>query len=296
MSENYLMGEILRNTFSESLFFNSLEKIERHEDERFVHSLENKITKYKNMPEVEYLFNTMGFRSDEFKTDHKKEHILFAGCSETEGVGGNLDSCWSYMLYSEMLKEKDLSGFFNIGRSGWGYDRIISNIMSYINSYGKPDKIFILFPNLGRFYGWDKSKSKYSEMFVYKSSIPPNVDSSQKEIYPDTKKDLAIEEHRRNFISFTMIMRIFEEYCISSGIKLFWSTWNRYDSQNLEKVSIFKNYVPMDSRSFFKENEDYLLGISKDREDWGSKRDGHAGYLLHLSWSKRFFEHLSLTK
>lgn len=293
MSEHYLMSNILKNEIAESLFFNNLEKIERAESERFVHRAENIIKKDQTNKDVEYLYNSFGFRSDEFKKDHEKEHILFAGCSETEGVGGNLDSAWSHMLYSKILKEVELSGFFNIGRAGWGYDRIISNIMSYIDSYGKPDKIFILFPNIGRFYNWEIDQSKYLEVFGYASSIPPEVSEEERKTYPETKKDLSPVDHRKLFISFTMILKTFEEYCSSSGIELFWSTWNNYDSKNLEKVNTFKRYIPMDCTDFYKEKEDYLLKISKERKDWGSKRDGHAGYLLHLSWCEKFYSQIN---
>lgn len=286
MSHSYKMDKIKKNLASESLFFNNLEKIKRYAEERFIHSAENKIKLNKEMPEVEYLFNSFGFRSDEFKTEHDGEHILFAGCSETEGVGGNLDSCWAYMLYSELLKEKELSGFFNLGRAGWGYARIISNIVSYIGSYGKPNKIFILFPNLCRFYIWHKNASEYMEVFEHGSY---DIDNDQIEIYPDTRKRLNVEKQREFFVNFVMLMKIFEEYCVASNIELFWSTWSKNDLENLKQVDIFKKYVEMDSANFLRENEDYLLDIQKNRQDWASKRDGHSGYISHLLWYKKFF-------
>ena len=294
MPEDYLIGEIKKTLVTDSLFFNNLEKIQRTADERFVHQSENKRSKNKFKRDVEYSYNSLGFRSDEFKIHHDKEHILFAGCSETEGVGGNLDSCWSHMLYSELLKEKELSGFFNLGRAGWGYDRIISNIMSYISIYGKPDKLFMLFPNLGRFYGWDKNESKYLETFVYKYSLPPNTETEKKSMYPESIKEMHTEEQRQNFISFTLLVKMFEEYCLSSGIKLFWSTWNNFDAKNIERVGIFKNYFSIDGNIFYLENQEYLLEMSKEREDWGSKRDGHSGYLLHFTWFSRFLSQLKL--
>lgn len=292
MSHKYKMDKIKRNLASESLFFNNLEKIERSPEEKFIHRAENKIKLNKKMPEVEYLFNSFGFRSDEFKTEHDGEHILFAGCSETEGVGGNLDSCWAYMLYSELLKEKKMSGFFNLGRAGWGYASIISNIMSYIQSYGKPDKIFILFPNIGRFYQWNKEASKYLEVFEHRSSIPYGVNTDELEIYPETKKELNVEKQRELFVNFVMLMKVFEEYCISSNIELFWSTWSHPDLENLKQISIFKKYIEMDNVIFLKENEDLILKIQADRQDWASKRDDHSGYLLHFLWYKKFFSYL----
>ena len=77
-----------------------------------------------------------------------------------------------------------------------------------------------------------------SGLFEYSSSIPPEIDDEEKKIYPKHKKDLNIGDHRKLFISFTMILKIFEEYCSSSGIELFWSTWNSYDLKNLEKLCL----------------------------------------------------------
>ena len=62
---------------------------------------------------VNYYYNTESFRCDEFKKDHDGLHILFAGCSETEGIGGNVEDAWPTMLLNKM-KSKN-SGFFNIG-------------------------------------------------------------------------------------------------------------------------------------------------------------------------------------
>ena len=41
---------------------------------------------------VEYKYNDMFFRSDNFITSHDGLHILFSGCSESEGVGDNIEN------------------------------------------------------------------------------------------------------------------------------------------------------------------------------------------------------------
>ena len=55
---------------------------------------------------VSYEYNSNFFRCDEFTDSHKeKYHVVFGGCSETEGIGGNLNESWAYKLYLK-LKEK----------------------------------------------------------------------------------------------------------------------------------------------------------------------------------------------
>jgi hypothetical protein len=175
MSKEYIMGPIKKSNRVKSLFFNEIDNVVRTPSEEFINAGESaEINKVKFDKSVTYSYNSLGFRSDEFTKDHRGAHILFAGCSETEGVGDILEHCWSYMTYKELSKETDVSGFFNLSKYGWGYDIILSNIMTYINSYGKPDKIFILFPNIGRFYQWDDTIGEERETFSYAGYMPNN--------------------------------------------------------------------------------------------------------------------------
>lgn len=288
MSKEYIMKPIKKRDLIKALFFNEIDNTVRFPEEKFINSGENKELKdIKKDKMVVYEYNSLGFRSEEFTRDHSGDHILFAGCSETEGVGGNLDSVWSYMVYSELSKNNEVSGFFNLARYGWGYDIIISNIMAYINHYGKPDQIFILFPNLGRFYQWENSDSDV-EIFYYKGAIPNN--SKEKSSW---KRKISIEEQRSNFIIFTMLVKLFEDYCISNNIDLKWSTWDREDIQNCINAGVFKNFVDMeDPYTFIKNDQDFFLSKIKIRDGWEWKRDGHSGYLFHYIWSKSFLDQI----
>lgn len=287
MTENYTMKGIKKNDKIKALFFNEIDNTVREPEEFFINNGESpKINKISKNKDVTYQYNSLGFRSDEFTKNHDGEHVLFAGCSETEGVGGNLDSCWSYMTYCELSKEGNLSGFFNLSRYGWGYDIIIQNIMCYINEYGKPKKIFILFPNLGRFYTWDGNEEGFED-FVHRGHIPNSViDYSEKSNW---KRKINAEEQRSQFIIFTMILKLFEEYCISNDIKLSWSTWDKEDTENYLNANIFKNFLPMpELKDFIKNNSEYFLKEIRPRVDWDKKRDGHCGYAYHSLWADSF--------
>ena len=291
MIEYYTMKRIEKTEKIKALFFNEIDSTIRDPEEFFINNGEsphiNNILKDES---ITYKYNSLGFRSDEFIKDHDGEHILFSGCSETEGVGGNLDSTWSYMTYCELSKEKKLSGFFNLSRYGWGYDIIIQNILCYIKEYGKPKKIFILFPNLGRFYTWNGNKEGFED-FVHRGHIPNSVlDYSAKSSW---KRKMNAEEQRSQFIVFTMTLKLFEEYCISNDIKLSWSTWDKEDKNNYINANIFKNFLPIpELEDFIKNNNEYFLKEIKPRVDWNKKRDGHLGYAYHSQWSASFLEKL----
>ena len=55
-----------------------------------------------NDKSVEYNLNEDYFRSDNFKKEHDGLHILFSGCSESEGVGANIEYAWTHILYKKI--------------------------------------------------------------------------------------------------------------------------------------------------------------------------------------------------
>lgn len=291
MTDNYLLKSIEKKEKIKALFFNEIDNTIRKESEIFVNSGETpEITKVRKDERITYSYNSLGFRSDEFTKDHDGDHVLFSGCSETEGVGGNLDACWSYMTYCNLSKENNLSGFFNLSRYAWGYDIIIQNIMCYINEYGKPKKIFILFPNLGRFYAWD-GNSEGSEDFVHRGHMPNSSKKNSQKF--SWKRKINAEEQRSQFIVFTMTVKLFEEYCKTNDIDLYWSTWDMEDSLNYSSINIFKNFQHMPSvQDFIKNISDDFLKEIRTRDDWQTKRDGHCGYVFHKQWSEHFINRL----
>ena len=95
-----------------------------------------------------YSINSHGLRSDEFITNHDGKHILFAGCSNTFGLGNFLEDVWSYKVYKEIEKNEKVSGYFNIGSPGATISEISYQIFVYCKDYGYPDTVFINLPFL----------------------------------------------------------------------------------------------------------------------------------------------------
>jgi hypothetical protein len=285
--KEYFMNKIKEQPYLNALFFNKLDIKKRSDEEEFLIVGEVILEEFKGDDSVRYYFNSLGYRSDEFTDLHDGEHILFAGCSETEGYGGNLDTNWAYIMYTELAKKKKLSGFFNLSSAAWGHETITNNIMRYIESYGKPDKIYMLLPNIARKYEWEGTH-KNREHYAHKLKTPYYVENHISEWFGEPRLQQTLEEQRSDIVRFTILLRMFEEYCISNGIDLIWSSWSEPDAINYKNLNVFKKFVLvpykaevlLESKSFVvdKDKEKYLI----------RKRDWHHGYLYHYLWAQTF--------
>jgi len=286
--KDYTMGNVIKSTNTHAVFFNEIDTVTRQKEEEFLISKE--ILKKDNEQDdsVRYYFNSLGFRSDEFTDFHDGEHVLFAGCSETEGMGGNLDSCWSYMTYKKLCETKKISGFFNLSRAGWGHDIIIPNIIQYINTYGKPSKIYMLLPNLSRDFKWMGMDEK-EEHYVHEQKTPYFFLTDTYLAGGKKRERQGLEEQRNLIVKFVNLLRLFEEYCISNGIELVWSTFCVPDGINYKSLNVFKNLIIMPDAGDIILRSKYLFDDEVySKKNLLSKRDGHLGYLFHYWWSHRF--------
>ena len=288
--EDYAMGKIVQRPSIQAVFFNKIDSVVRSEEEEFFIRGEKEtiLEDFKEDNSVRYYFNSLGYRSDEFKKNHDGEHILFSGCSETEGVGGNLDSIWAHIVYTELIKKNKLSGFFNLSRAGWGHETIIMNIMEYIKEYGKPDKIYMLFPNISRKYEWDRS-SRNEEHYTHRLKTPYWSDEPDElYLFGETRTKQTLEEQRSDIIRFTILLKVFEEYCSSNNIKLQWSSWDQQDAENYKNLKVFKNFILLPDKAEVILESRYLNLDSNTEKTKFRKRDWHHGYLYHYLWAQRF--------
>lgn len=242
---------------------------------------------------VLYQYNEDFFRSDNFKTVHDGKHILFSGCSETEGVGGNIEDAWSYMLYSKISKEEKCSGFFNLAKSGWGWSRIILNALIYFKKYGYPDSYFICLPNHQRkFYYKEKFKNQMHQklernVWTYFQTYP--------EFYEDKNTELSKfsrvsdpKEYLEDFVFFLINWKTFCELCKSNNVNLIFSTWDPTDADNL-KPGPFDEFFKVDIDKTNKYFYEYYKTHEVEKDDQ-IKRDGHAGRIIHSFYANEFYE------
>lgn len=285
--KEYFMKKIDEDPHLDALFFNKIDKKVRSKEEEFVIVGENILEEFKDDDSVRYYFNSLGYRSDEFTDVHDGQHVLFAGCSETEGYGGNLDSIWAYIMYTELIKTRKLSGFFNVSRAAWGHETILNNIMRYIDAYGKPDKIYMLLPNIARRYEW-AGTHKNRERYKHKLKTPYYVEHHIEEWYGEPREHQTLKEQRSDIVRFTILLRMFEEYCISNHIDLVWSSWARPDAINYKNLNVFKNFILLpDTAEVMLESESFT--VDEDKKKYLiRKRDWHHGYMYHYMWAQRF--------
>lgn len=224
---------------------------------------------------IQYSYNTDWFRCDDFSKIHDKNfHVLFGGCSETEGVASPIEEVWSKMLHSKIKESFSVDNFYSIAMAGYGWQKIISSFMTYVKRYGFPTHFFVLLPNLQRFFFWDKEAQNWDYNFGKPlDRLPKNVSMEEEEA--------AIEQHKNLLINFTISWRLFEHYCETNGVKLLWSTWDFLENYNFSALNQFNNYfhIPEDDYS------DFILKVAPDgklAEGDLFRRDGHSGKIYHM--------------
>lgn len=95
---------------------------------------------------VEYKFNSLGYRTCEPEVLEEHNFILFFGCSHTEGVGLHEEDIWCSQLCNEIGIQK-----FNLGKGSSGPDTQYLNTIQYIkNKYPMPKAVVYQWPQITR--------------------------------------------------------------------------------------------------------------------------------------------------
>lgn len=230
---------------------------------------------------VVYNFNKQKFRCDDFTENHNGKHVLFSGCSETEGVGGNIEDAWSKILYDRLAIEEKCSGFFNLSRSGWGWSRIVINALIYFEKYGYPDLYFIMLPNHFRKFIYFEDKDSWR----YVQKYPP----SKWQLARGGVEFLTEKEYNEDFISFVISWKMFNDICKNNNVKLLFSTWDVWDRDNIYDIKIFDNFIHIESGDVEKYSKKYYLKNDIKKDDY-RKRDGHGGRVMHHFWADEFYK------
>lgn len=232
---------------------------------------------------VIYKYNQDYFRCDDFKSEHAGKHIVFSGCSQTEGVGGNIETTWPHIVYENIKNKLDGDGFFNLSKAGWGWQKIVTNLLIYFDRYGFPDYLFVLLPDVCRFYDWDPREQEW----VYTQRRYQHLANfvNEEDIH---SKFATIEEHKKAFIDFVMGWKVFVAYCNLNNIKLLWSCWDYVESENVKKINI-DGYVDISPEGFFNFVQTARPDGKLEQFEM-RRRDGHEGTLAHEYWSQSFLK------
>jgi hypothetical protein len=240
----------------------------------------NKHSDSKKFYEDRFLsdFNSQDFRCDEFIKNHEGKHILFLGCSETQGCCQKLEDSWAWILHNKIKQYEKTSGYFNLGTIGHGVQMQIILLMEYISSYGPPDEIYLLAPETARsFIRTDKD-------FISRNMRGDN--QASKTILYDEKDFL--DAFGNVFLSLVFL----ENFCKFSGIKLIWSTWFEKEEDIFDMIG-FDSFLNLNNKNSLKillNNFHKYEDKTKSMEENLLKPDQHKGVVFHKYWADKFYE------
>ena len=96
--------------------------------------------------DIEYAFNSAGFRCDEFI--ESLDPMVFLGCSHTMGLGIPYQETWAYKIHKQLSPN---GPFWNLGFEKSSIDAQVLMLNEYVAEL-QPKRIFFLMPNLYRRY------------------------------------------------------------------------------------------------------------------------------------------------
>jgi len=232
---------------------------------------------------VDYTHNSYGYRCDEFNN----QKIMFLGCSNTYGVGSNIESTWPNILSKKLNLD-----YINLGTPGDSAQSQIIKAFQFFKEFYNPEYIVAFLPvfrleapKIKNILMKEKEKNKDGHEIFQHFFDNKNILKYAKAPY---NLDYILPREFSVFYNF-MFIQMLIQYCESNNIKLYWST---YEIQKGYQVKPFldltnpKNYFEV---NFF--NPDYLKKYDchqefKDSEGFDFAADNsHLGlhYHLHLA-------------
>lgn len=218
-----------------------------------------------------YKRNSEGYRSEEFVNNPK---FLFAGCSETFGESGDYETTWAYKLFNKIKDPNDT--YCNIGVPGIDTSLVIHHVLMFIDKYGKPENLFVMFPQFNRMI----ETSKYTVSTVTFGDIPTKPNHSQH------SNVMFVEERIINAVQSSNLLQVknFESVCKKLGINLFWSTWCANSNHKIVEENIYDNYCcTINGEEVADLAEE--LGYELNENSITRADKNHHGEIFHEYWS-----------
>lgn len=242
---------------------------------------------------ISYMLNSDGARCDEFTEKNNKVKVLFIGCSHTFGIGQELEDVWCHKLYTQISKELDIDGFYNLGLPGATINDIIFNFFRYIKKYGVPDIVFALWPERDRddeyFYSeYDTVYSDYFSISIYQmfdtfcslNNIQVIASTSIMD-YENILNDFQYVDPQKNkpprdLLNLPPVRNDFNSF------------------KEYEKM--FKTFKMFDTKKFLYDMHDFSIK-NKDHQNLYYAKDRnnpnitpHFGAAFHEAWKTQFYE------
>lgn len=198
--------------------------------------------------------NSLNFRSPEFVNNPE---IIFSGCSVSYGVGIPADATWIESL-SKKLNPKS---YVALAKPGSSTQKIVFTIIKYIFKYGKPKKIFVLFPDLYRLSSVVDAKNVTERTDKRDGGAYPvelHLARDKKDLIKYSKKPHLLKKiliPEMGFKSGIESIYLLEVFCREAEIELLWSTWDAQTAAiaSLINLSDDKEIFPNFSLNVYKQ-------------------------------------------
>jgi hypothetical protein len=187
-----------------------------------------------------YVLNSNGYRSPEFSSGAK---VIASGCSFTYGVGVPGETIWANVVGKELGVEPQI-----LAMPGISVSTIVESLFKYFRVYGNPETVLCLFPNLYRLkipIDGEILASKSYDLIGKENKVFSTVHienfNSKKYIKKPFDAKQVFSEDIALYFSLKSI-RMLEQYCLSAGINLVWSTWSYRFNDYVTYLNKFENY------------------------------------------------------
>ena len=232
----------------------------------------------KSDESITYKYNNEGFRCDDFTKEKSGLHILFGGCSETEGSSNKLEDVWANVLFNKIKQDNEVSGYYNVGKAGLTVSGVVMNVFQYAYDYGCPDYIFLQLPDQTRYITWSESLGWYPKYQVKDTDVYNDIDNEH-----FFKNHEAPEVIKVNILFNYLLLRNLMQFCKINNITLIWSTWHAPTARAiLDSGSNLDGYV--NTSNFNKDYWDIKLNDLRARDGY------HFGRGFHRVWAEKFYE------
>jgi hypothetical protein len=256
--------------------------------------------KYEHFFPIE--LNNFGYHCDNFDIKNDKKNILFSGCSITAGMGIDFKDTWAYRLNQEFGCDK----FLTLAAPARSIKHISDEIYRYIEKFGTPETIAILFPPVhrGRIItsGIDNA-AKVRSLQIEEETVEKAKKILENKKYEWINANYYLKQYydfcRRDSTTYDAIRIIknLEIFLKSLGTRFLWSTWDPelaetiFNAKN-KGVELFNNYIyweTIDLNNFLKEN--ILTPEGEKEETWLQALDSpypHPGVIEQMFFFNLF--------
>lgn len=210
-------------------------------------------------PKFVYDKNEFEFRTKNFSEFNKNNiNVLTTGCSHSMGIGLPNEFIWTSLLEEKMSnKFKRKIDTYNLSISGGNIKQSIKNILTFIETVGKPNYIFALFPNSARGVYWNKEEKKFS----YTHWVDLSQKKQQESLNLFAQRYQFHYSHEANLFDIALNLHLMEALCNALNIKLIWGTWSDPDYQIWKDVN-FKNIIEIDNIENYSVPVNYIDEVS----------------------------------